>query len=133
MKSPPFSGLVTPKELAPHVGLAVVTLQRKCRNGVVRVLPLGPPYFIPADEANRLTTAIANARHRNSIAGSSGDVQSIATRRNTSGTVAARENHGGKNGRGPGRSAGRGAGRGASAGAGAQRGKRAGASVAAAG
>lgn len=50
----PFREPVAPKELAPLVGRSVRWVQDRCAKRQIPTLPIGRPYRIPADEANRL-------------------------------------------------------------------------------
>lgn len=53
--SPPFSDPVTPKELAFYLkGRSARWVARECGAERIKTLPVGKPYLIPADEANRL-------------------------------------------------------------------------------
>lgn len=50
----PFVEPVAPKELAPLLGRSVRWVQDRCAERQITTLPIGKPYRIPADEANRL-------------------------------------------------------------------------------
>lgn len=60
----PFSEPVSAKELAPLIGRSVKWVTRKCHAGTIRTLPVGVPYRIPADEANRLAGLVTGAAVR---------------------------------------------------------------------
>lgn len=46
---------ITPKELAARLpGRDVRTIRRMCKSGEIETFPLGIPYLIPANEANRI-------------------------------------------------------------------------------
>lgn len=61
--SPPFVEPVTCKELAYYLRLRTPRwVASECRAGRIETLPVGRPYLIPADEANRIL-ATKNEHH----------------------------------------------------------------------
>ena len=50
----PFIAAVVPKELAPVLGRSVRWVRFRCASREIATLPVGKPYRIPPDEANRL-------------------------------------------------------------------------------
>lgn len=85
----PFRDFVSPKQLAPAIGLSVDTVQRKCRLGLILVMPLGPPWRIPPEEANRLISPISH--DRNSTTPKNGNAAFSAIDRDAARTVGTRD------------------------------------------
>jgi hypothetical protein len=67
MKKPkapePFAEPVATKELAPLLGRSVRWVQDECAKQRIKTLPIGRPFRIPADEANRLAGLNGAASH----------------------------------------------------------------------